>query len=64
MEPTRVSPGDIYQNVKSGKTLLVCGYDDDQKFKMMELDGALSLADFRSRLSTLSKNQDVVFYCA
>ena len=64
MEPTRVSPVDIYQNVKSGKTLLVCGYDDDQKFKVMELDGALSLADFRSRLSTLSKNQDVVFYCA
>ena len=64
MEPIRVSPVDIYQNVKSGKTLLVCGYDDDQKFKMIKLDGALSLADFRSRLSTLSKNQDVVFYCA
>jgi len=64
MEPTRVSPVDIYQNVKSGKTLLVCGYDDDQKFKMMRLEGAISLNDLRSRLSTLSKNQDVVFYCA
>jgi hypothetical protein len=64
MEPTRVSPVDIYQNVKSGKTLLVCGYDDDQKFKMMRLEGAISLNDHRSRLSALSKNQDVVFYCA
>jgi hypothetical protein len=64
MEPTRVSPVDIYQNVKSGKTLLVCGYDDDQKFKMMRLEGAISLNDFRSRLSNLAKNQDVVFYCA
>jgi hypothetical protein len=64
MEPTRVSPVDIYQNVKSGKTLLVCGYDDDQKFKMIRLEGAISLNDFRSRLSNLAKNQDVVFYCA
>jgi hypothetical protein len=64
MDPTRVSPVDIYQNVKSGKTLLVCGDDDDQKFKMMRLDGAISLNDFRSRLSNLAKNQDVVFYCA
>ena len=64
MEPTRVSPVDIYPNVKSGKTLLVCGYDDDQKFKMMRLEGSISLSDFRSRLSVLPKNQDVVFYCA
>jgi hypothetical protein len=64
MEPTRVSPVDIYQNVKSGKTLLVCGYDDDQKFKMIRLEGAISLNDFRSRLSNLAKDQDVVFYCA
>ncbi len=64
MEPTRISPVDIYPNVKSGKTLLVCGYDDDQKFKMIRLEGAISLNDFRSRLSNLAKDQDVVFYCA
>ena len=64
MEPARVNPVDIYPNVKSGKTLLVCGYDDDQKFKMMRLEGSISLSDFRSRLSALPKNQDVVFYCS
>ncbi len=62
MEPIRVSPVDIYQDVKSGKTLLVCGYDDDRKFNMMRLEGAISLKDFRSRLTTLAKNQHVVFY--
>ena len=62
MEPTRVSPADIYEDVKSGKTFLVCAYDDDRKFNMMRLEGAISLTDFRSRLSTLAKNQDVVFY--
>jgi hypothetical protein len=64
MEPTRVSPVEIYQNVKSGKTLLVCGYDDDQKFKRLRLEGAISLNDLRSRLSNLAKDQDIVFYCA
>jgi hypothetical protein len=64
MELTRVSPVEIYENVKSGKTLLVCGYDDDRKSKMMRLEGSISLSDFRSRLSNLARNQEIVFYCA
>jgi rhodanese-related sulfurtransferase len=63
-EPARVSPADIYQKVKDGKILLVCGYEDDAKFKLMHLEGAISLSDFKARLASLSKDQDIVFYCA
>jgi hypothetical protein len=63
-EPVRVSPEEIYQRVKKGTTLLVCGYEDDAKFKQMHLEGAISFSDFKARLASLSKDQDIVFYCA
>ncbi len=63
-EPVRVSPQEIYQKVKDGKTLLVCGYEGDAKFKAMHLEGAISFSDFKARFASLSKDQDIVFYCA
>ena len=63
-EPVRVSPQEIYQNVKDGNILLVCGYEDDAKFKMMYLEGAISFSDFKARLTSLPRDQDIVFYCA
>ena len=63
-EVVRVSPAEVYQKVKDGKTLLVCGYDDDVKFKQMHLEGAVSFGEFKGKLASLSKDQDIVFYCA
>ena len=56
-EPKRISVKEAYQKVKSGKALLVCGYDDDAKFKALRLEGALSLKEFEARLPKLSKDQ-------
>ena len=64
VEPVRVSPQEVYQRVRDGKTLLVCGYEDDAKFKVMHLEGAISFSDLKARLAPLTKDQDIVFYCA
>jgi hypothetical protein len=64
VEPKRISVKEAYQKVKSGKALLVCGYDDDAKFKALRLEGALSLKEFETRLPKLSKDQEIIFYCA
>lgn len=64
VEPVRVTPAEVYQKVKEGKTLLVCGYEDDAKFKQMHLEGAISFAEFKAKVASLSKDQDIVFYCA
>jgi len=61
-EPERIAPEEIYEKVKSGRTLLVCAYEDDAKFKKMQLEGAISLNEFRSKLLSLPKNQEIVFY--
>jgi hypothetical protein len=63
-EPIRVAPEEIYEKVKSGKALLVCAYEDDAKFKMMQLESAISLNEFKSKLPSLSKDQEIIFYYA
>jgi hypothetical protein len=62
VEPHRVSPEEVYQKLKSGKVLLVCAYEDETKFKQMNLQGAISFNEFNSRLPSLPKEQEIVFY--
>ena len=63
-EPTRSSPQQTREKVLSGAALLVCAYDDDNKFENNNLEGAISFSEFESRLPSLSKEQEIVFYCA
>jgi len=63
-EPKRVSPEEVHQKIKAGKAILVCAYEDESKFKKVHLEGAISLSEFKSKLSSLSKDQEIVFYCA
>jgi hypothetical protein len=59
----RVTPSEIRERVLSGKTLLICAYDSEEKFQANHLEGALSLAEFKSRLSGLARDTELVFYC-
>ncbi len=62
VEPVRVTPKEIYEKMKSGKTLLVCAYEDDAKFKKLQIEGAISFDAFKSKLPSLPKDQEIVFY--
>ena len=63
-EPIRISSREARQKVLSGGALLVCAYDDDEKFKNNHLAGAISFSEFKSKLPSLAKDQEVIFYCA
>jgi hypothetical protein len=63
-EPARVSPEETRQKVVSGSALLVCAYDNEEKFKKLQLEGAISLSSFRELLSTVPRYKEVIFYCA
>jgi hypothetical protein len=62
VEPKRISPEEVYQKLKGGKILLVCAYEDEAKFEKMHLQGAISLNEFKSKLPSLTKDQEIVFY--
>ena len=61
-EIIRTSPEETREKVSSGKALLVCAYDDDDKFSRLHLDGAISLRRFKLRQDALSKDQEIIFY--
>lgn len=63
-EPERITAEEVYGKLKGGSMLLVCAYDDEDKFATVHLEGAISFSTFTSRLPSLSKDQEIVFYCA
>jgi rhodanese-related sulfurtransferase len=44
--------------------VLVCAYGRDELFHQYRLEGAISLKEFRRRLQSLPKDENVIFYCA
>ena len=62
-EPQRITTEEVNQKLKAGKTIFVCAYEDDSKFNLMRLQGAISFSEFKSKLPSLSKDQEIIFYC-
>jgi hypothetical protein len=62
IEPTRIPAEEARRKVTSGEAMLVCAYEDEEKFRKMHLQGAISLQDFKTRLPALSKEQEIIFY--
>jgi len=44
--------------------LVVCADEDPQKCAWAKIDGSISLKEFESRLGTLPKTQEIVFFCS
>jgi hypothetical protein len=63
-EVPRVTPEEVYPKLRSGEALLVCAYDNEVKFRQLQLEGAISLEEFTSLRPTLPKDREIVFYCA
>ena len=63
-EPIRISVQKVRQKVNERSALLVCAYEDDLKFNKFHLEGAISLAEFKSKVSALGQDQEIVFYWA
>ena len=65
-EVPRLSPREVLQKMrgKSGRVLLVCAYDDEEKCRRFQLDGSITLAELEMRLSSLWPDDELVFYCA
>ena len=60
----RIEPEETQRKLASGKAMLVCGYESDEKFASVHLEGAISFNQFRERLPDLSRDQEIIFYCA
>jgi len=61
-EPERISPEEAHKKLKAGTAILVCAYENEDRFEAMHLEGAISLKEFYSKLQSLPKEQEIVFY--
>ena len=64
MPAVRITPREAYEKVKAGQAILVCGYEDEEKFKAQQLEMAVSFAEFQRMLPTVPKDKEIIFYCA
>lgn len=63
MPENRISPQQARESMAEG-AMLVCAYDDEEKFLKNNLEGAISLADFERQAGDIPKDQEIIFYCA
>jgi rhodanese-related sulfurtransferase len=60
----RISAQQAHAKATSSQALLVCAYDDEAKCRMLNLDGSISFTSFKSRVNSLPKSQEIIFYWA
>jgi hypothetical protein len=58
----RISVQQAHTKAKSNQALLVCAYEDEAKCRRLNLDGSISFASFKSRVNSLPKSQEIIFY--
>jgi len=58
----RLSPEITREKVQTGNALLVCAYDDDEKYGRMDLEGSISLSKFKSEMTSIEKEREIIFY--
>jgi hypothetical protein len=44
--------------------LLVLAYEDETSFRTYGVEGAVPFSEFQARLPGMSRDQEVIFYCA
>src|SRR5262245_26666477 len=59
-----IDVADTHRHVQSGIALLVCAYDDEGECRRLRLEGATAVAALRRRLSSLSRDKEIIFSCA
>jgi hypothetical protein len=62
--PSRISANEAGRRVKSGKVLLVCAYDSDEKYEKSKLEDSMPFSKFKDMLTSLPKTREIIFYCA
>jgi rhodanese-related sulfurtransferase len=65
MSVNTISPDNAHELLWTDPAaILVCGYEKDEDFQKNDLEGAISLTEFRRRVDSFPKDENVIFYCA
>ena len=61
----RITPQQARDHMRSDTSaLLVCAYDSEEQFHQNHLEGAIDLESFAAQADTISRDREIIFYCA
>lgn len=52
------------QHVQNQDALLICAYDSEEKCQKHQVEGAIPLKELRALEEQISKDRELIFYCA
>ena len=58
----RISAQQAHAKTTANQALLVCAYEDEAKCRIFNLEGSISFTSFKSRVQSLPKSQEIIFY--
>ncbi len=62
-DPVRISVEEARAKMLSpNPPVLVIAYEDDKKFRMFGLEGAIPFSQFQAQLPGLAKDREIIFY--
>lgn len=62
--PQRVKPDEVRQRMKDNGAMLVCAYDDSEKCRKIGIAESIPYPDLKSKLDSIPKSREIVFFCA
>jgi len=63
--PGTISADDAHELLRTDPAaVLVCAYENEEDFRCHDLEGAIPLSQFRRRIDSFPKDENVIFYCA
>jgi hypothetical protein len=63
-KPKGIDPTQAREKVQSGRARLVCAYDEEEKCRKILLDGATTMSRFREEMPRVSKDEEIILFCA
>ena len=60
----RIDPRAARVHIASSNALLVCAYDSAERCQANRIGDPITLAELEARAASLSRSQEIIFYCA
>jgi rhodanese-related sulfurtransferase len=59
-----IDPRAARLHLASSSAVLVCAYDSAETCRANRIDDAIALAELEAKAASLSRSQEIIFYCA
>ena len=63
MPAIRIDVQEAFREITTGEAILVCAYEEEEKYPEYRLEKSMSFSEFLKKLPELKQDQEIIFYC-